>query len=166
MPLTTIEADDGKGGTTIRVVYVTSADRIQMVKTMFRQGARIEANADRRAARSVRDRYVNVSEQILFSMFGPRFVWDENGYPVLISYGQAGVDKAADRTEQNLLIDDARDLARQAAINELTILLHGSILTKVEQQERSRFAKEDVRQRQADGSVLASQESSTTLKVV
>lgn len=163
MPLTTIEADDGKGGTTIRVVYVTSADRIQMVKTMFRQGARIEANADKRAARSVRDRYVNVSEQILFSMFGPRFVWDENGYPVLISYGQAGVDKAADRTEQNLLIDDARDLARQAAINELTILLHGSILTKVEQQERSRFAKEDVRQRQADGSVLASQESSTTL---
>lgn len=155
-PLTNFTAMDASGRYTVRVVLSRAPSRIEVAKLILRKGERIAADPAKRNPLTLYERYADASEAELFSSFGPRLVWDEHGYPALLSFGQSDVQTAADPTEQAYLLQGAQSRAYDNALNYLTQILNGQVSSKIQIQDGNEYLQEQVKTYQKDGSVADS----------
>ena len=127
VPLQTFEGNDANGNYAIRVAVSKSPKRIALVKSMLQEGYKIPANANKKAKKTIDERVI-ISEDILFNQFGVRLMYDKAGYPVLVSFGQAGAPSDGSETMKAMKIESARNLAKTNARSALTNLLHSSTI--------------------------------------
>ena len=88
VPIKTFEAIDSEGNTAIGVVAASSR-RMRRLATQVARGKSITPDADR-ARRSIADQLAEVADDELVDQFGVRVYWDEQGYPILVAFGQWG----------------------------------------------------------------------------
>ena len=106
VPVQTFEAIDSDGSSAIGVMVVFS-ERMARLATMIAEGRAIAPDPQR--ARDPVELWVSgLSEAELTTQFGVRRVWDEHGYPVVVSFGQWGWSSTN-------LSNRQRDRARRAA---------------------------------------------------
>lgn len=106
IPVKTFEAVDTEGNSAIGVVAVFS-ERMARVAAAIADGRRIPPDPER-ARYPVGEWIGELSDEDLTTQFGVRLWWDEQGYPVVVSFGQWGV------TPGNLS-NRQKDRARRAA---------------------------------------------------
>ena len=88
VPIKTFEAVDCDGNSSVGVVAVFST-RMRELAQRIQDGDAIRPDPDRGGV-SLRDRIGELSDEDLVEQFGVRRWWDENGYPVIVSFGQWG----------------------------------------------------------------------------
>ena len=88
VPIKTFEAIDNEGNTAIGVVAASSS-RMRRLSTRIARGKSIAPDADR-ARRSIAEQLSDMSDDELVDQFGVRVYWDEQGYPVIVAFGQWG----------------------------------------------------------------------------
>ena len=88
VPIKTFEAVDCDGNSTVGVVAVFST-RMRELAQRIQDGDAIRPDPERAGA-SLRDRIGELSDEDLVEQFGVRRWWDEDGYPVIVSFGQWG----------------------------------------------------------------------------
>ena len=88
VPIKTFEAIDRDGNTAIGVVAASSR-RMRRLSTQIAQGKSIAPDADR-ARRSIAEQLAEMPDDELVDQFGVRVYWDEQGYPVIVAFGQWG----------------------------------------------------------------------------
>lgn len=125
VPLQTFEGKDSDGTYLIRVAISKDTDRIALLKTILRQGERVAPNEAKASDKSLEDRLMLVPE-LMFSQFGSRLIYDEEGFPVLVSFGQAGVPNRGSSVEKSIGYESAKNLAKTSAIDSMTSLLQSS----------------------------------------
>ncbi|WP_106591777.1 DUF6844 domain-containing protein [Marinobacterium halophilum] len=89
MPVKTFEANDAQGRHAIAVIVVASDKMRQFVYDMKQSKGDLAPNPEKVGGPSLRERF-NDNKTALIHEFGIRKMFDENGYPVLVSFGQAG----------------------------------------------------------------------------
>lgn len=129
IPSQTFEGTDGNGNYAVRVVISKAPDRIALVKSMLRNGANVPANPMKKASKSIEERVI-LPEDILFNQFGTRLMYDKEGYPVLVSFGQAGVPSSGSEITKSIKLESARNLAKTNARSALTNSLYSSTVFK------------------------------------
>lgn len=129
IPLQTFEGNNGNGEYVIRVAISKSPKRVSLIKSMLRNRASVPADPQKKASKTV-DEQVIASDDILFNQFGTRLIYDKEGFPVLISYGQAGVAAGKNDFMRDVKREAAQADARKSAENGLTNLLNSSTVTK------------------------------------
>ena len=88
VPIKTFEAIDNEGNTAIGVVAASSM-RMRRLSTRIAGGKSIAPDADR-ARRPIAEQLAEMSDDELVDQFGVRVYWDEQGYPVIVAFGQWG----------------------------------------------------------------------------
>ena len=88
VPIKTFEAVDCDGNSTVGVVAVFST-RMRELAQRIQDGDAIRPDPER-AGVSLRDRIGELSDEDLVEQFGVRRWWDQDGYPVIVSFGQWG----------------------------------------------------------------------------
>lgn len=88
VPLKTFEAIDCDGNSSVGVAAAFST-RMRALAEQIHGGEPIRPNPDR-GGTSLRDRIGALSDDDLVTQFGVRVWWDEEGYPVIIAFGQWG----------------------------------------------------------------------------
>ena len=88
VPLKTFEAIDCDGNSSVGVAVAFST-RMRALAEQIHGGEPIRPNPDR-GGTSLRDRIGALSDDDLVTQFGVRIWWDEEGYPVIIAFGQWG----------------------------------------------------------------------------
>jgi hypothetical protein len=88
VPIKTFEAIDNEGNTAIGVVAASSR-RMRGLSTRIARGKSIAPDADR-ARRSIAEQLAEMHDDELVDQFGVRVYWDEQGYPVIVAFGQWG----------------------------------------------------------------------------
>ena len=129
IPYQTFEGKDSNGNHVIRVVVSTEPDRIALVKNMLSQNSNILPNADKKSQKSLYERLV-LDKAILANQFGTRIMYDEQGYPVLVAFGQASVEKAITKSGMAARAEAAQRKAVSHADNVLTLLLNSTTASK------------------------------------
>lgn len=129
LPLQTFEGTDGKGNYAVRVAVSKSPKRIALVKSMLHNGSNIPANPNKKSSKTIEEQVV-VSSDILFNQFGTRLLYDKEGFPVLVSFGQAGVINSGSEAMKAVKFESARNLAKTNARAALTNLLKSSTVFK------------------------------------
>ncbi len=104
VPVKTFEAHDADGNHAIAVVVVSSDKMRQFVYDMKNSRGDMAPNPERASPVPLRDQFA-ADKQALIKEFGIRKMFDENGYPVLISFGQAGTGYSGSDFSQKM---DAR----------------------------------------------------------
>lgn len=89
MPVKTFEANDAQGRHAIAVIVVASDKMRQFVYDMKQSKGDLAPNPKKVGSPSLRERF-STNKAALIHEFGIRKMFDENGYPVLVSFGQAG----------------------------------------------------------------------------
>ncbi|MGB2131560.1 MAG: DUF6844 domain-containing protein, partial [Marinobacterium sp.] len=89
IPVKTFEANDAQGRHAITVIVVSSDKMRQFVHDMKQSKGDLAPNPEKVGGPSLRERFGN-NKAALIHEFGIRKMFDENGYPVLVSFGQAG----------------------------------------------------------------------------
>ena len=89
MPVKTFEANDAQGRHAIAVVVVASDKMRQFVYDMKQSKGDLAPNPRKAGGPSLRERFSS-NKSALIHEFGIRKMYDENGYPVLVSFGQSG----------------------------------------------------------------------------
>lgn len=89
VPVKTFEANDADGNHGIAVIVVASDKMRQFVYDMKNSRGEMMAKPERASAVSLRELFGN-DKASLIKEFGIRKMYDEKGYPVLVSFGQAG----------------------------------------------------------------------------
>lgn len=129
IPLQTFEGTDGKGNYAVRVAVSKSPNRIALVKAMLHNGSNVPAQANKKSFKTI-DEQVILPDDVLFNQFGTRLLYDKEGYPVLISFGQAGVINSGSEAMKAVKLESARNLAKTNARASLTNLLRSSTVFK------------------------------------
>ena len=129
IPYQTFEGKDANGNHIIRVVVSTEPDRIDLVKTMLSKREKVMPNTDKKSSKSLYERLV-LDKSILVNQFGTRLMYDEYGYPVLVAFGQAGVEKAATHSGIAARAEIAQRKAVSHADAVLTLLLNSTTSSK------------------------------------
>ena len=88
VPIKTFEAVDCDGNSSVGVVAVFST-RMRELAQRIQDGDAIRPDPDRGGV-SLRDRIGELSDEDLVEQFGVRRWWDEDGYPVIVAFGQWG----------------------------------------------------------------------------
>ena len=88
VPIKTFEAVDCDGNSSVGVVAVFST-RMREMAQRIQDGDAIRPDPDRGGV-SLRDRIGELSDEDLVEQFGVRRWWDEDGYPVIVAFGQWG----------------------------------------------------------------------------
>lgn len=122
IPLQTFEGNDNEGNYVIRVVISTQPDRIALAKDILKNGAQVMADSAKKSKKSINSQII-LSSDVMFNQFGTRILRDKQGYPVLIAFGQAGVQQGSSNSSK---LDIARSIASTNARNALTNLLNSS----------------------------------------
>ncbi|MBV0934411.1 DUF6844 domain-containing protein [Marinobacterium weihaiense] len=89
IPVKTFEANDAQGRHAIAVIVVASDKMRQFVYDMKQSKGDMAPNPKKVGGPSLRERFSS-NKAALIHEFGIRKMFDENGYPVLVSFGQAG----------------------------------------------------------------------------
>ena len=129
IPLQTFEGTDGKGNYAVRVAVSKSPNRIALVKSMLRNGSNVPAQVNKKSSRTIEEQVI-LPDDVLFNQFGTRLLYDKEGYPVLISFGQAGVINSGSEAMKAVKLESARNLAKTNARAALTNLLRSSTVFK------------------------------------
>lgn len=129
IPLQTFEGTDGKGNYAVRVAVSKSPNRIALVKSMLRNGSNVPAQANKKSSKTIEEQVI-LPDDVLFNQFGTRLLYDKEGYPVLISFGQAGVINSGSEAMKAVKLESARNLAKTNARAALTNLLRSSTVFK------------------------------------
>ena len=88
VPIKTFEAVDCDGNSSVGVVAVFST-RMRELAQRIQDGDAIRPDPDRGGV-TLRDRIGELSDEDLVEQFGVRRWWDEDGYPVIVAFGQWG----------------------------------------------------------------------------
>jgi hypothetical protein len=88
MPVKTFEANDAQGRHAIAVIVVASDKMRQFVYDMKQSKGELAPNPNKAGGPSLRER-IGANPNALIHEFGIRRMFDENGFPVLVSFGQA-----------------------------------------------------------------------------
>lgn len=129
IPLQTFEGTDGKGNYAVRVAISKSPNRVALVKAMLRNGSNVPAQTNKKSSKTIEEQVI-LPDDVLFNQFGTRLLYDKEGYPVLISFGQAGVINSGSEAMKAVKLESARNLAKTNARDALTNLLHSSTVFK------------------------------------
>lgn len=129
IPLQTFEGTDGKGNYAVRVAISKSPKRIALVKSILRNGSDVPANPTKKSSKTIEEQII-VPNDILFNQFGTRLLYDKEGFPVLIAFGQAGVVNSGSEAMKSIKLESARNLAKTNARDALTNLLKSSTVFK------------------------------------
>ncbi len=89
VPVKTFEANDAEGRHAIAVMVVASDKMRQFIYDMTQSKGDLAPNPKKVGGPSLRERFTE-NKAALINEFGIRKIYDENGYPVLVSFGQAG----------------------------------------------------------------------------
>lgn len=108
VPVKTFEANSANGEHVIAVVVVASTKMSQFVHDLKNSRGDIAADPARASKTPLRDLFA-ADKPALIHEFGIRKMFDENGYPVLISFGQAGTGYTGSDFSRKM---DARKSAR------------------------------------------------------
>ncbi len=128
IPYTTFEGLNDSNEHTIRVVLLKDSEKMDLLKSIYAYKEKVMPNTSKKAKTSVYDRFVKqLSKEELFRAFGTRMSYDEEGYPVLISYGQAGIEKSVGSLSKKLKTKSARKLAIKRARSGFSLLLNSNI---------------------------------------
>ena len=129
VPYQTFEGRNQEGSHVIRVVISTEPDRIALLKSIISKQARVLPNEDKKSEKSLYEKLV-VDRSLLVNQFGTRLMYDEEGYPALVAFGQAGIEKAASHTAQAARAEIAQRKAVAHADAALTLLLNSTTTSK------------------------------------
>ena len=118
IPMRTFEAVDTQGNSAIGVVVVFSP-RMARLATLISENRQILPDPGR-ARYPVRQWIDELSDEDLATLFGVRIWWDEQGYPVVVSFGQWGLStKGLSNRQQDRSRIAARKQAENAARDNL-----------------------------------------------
>ncbi|MBR6355963.1 MAG: hypothetical protein IKR92_03815, partial [Alphaproteobacteria bacterium] len=129
IPYQTFEGKNGGGQHMIRVVVSAEPDRIALVKTILSKQGQVLPNESKKSAKTLYERLV-LDKSVLMNQFGTRLMYDEYGYPVLVAFGQAGVEKALSNSGAIARLKLAQKKAVAHADSVLTVLLNSTTATK------------------------------------
>lgn len=129
IPYQTFEGRNGLGQHVIRVVVSAEPDRIALVKTILSKQGQVLPNESKKSDKKLYERLV-LDKSVLMNQFGTRLMYDELGYPVLVAFGQAGVEKSLSRSGDIARLKLAQNKAVAHADSVLTVLLNSTTATK------------------------------------
>lgn len=122
--LQTFEGNDDKGYHNIGVLVVYSESFRQFAREMYEGRGAIRTEKARRPIKE----QIPTDPEILSRQFGVRRLYDENGMPVFVSYGQWSVisrgasERSLERSRENAL-----RIARSNADSELALFVNGNL---------------------------------------
>lgn len=160
IPVKTFEANDSKGNYVVGVAVVASPKFRSRMKSIIGNKWNLPPNAKKEGSSSVRQQVV-VDKLSLIQEFGIRQIYDSEGYPVLISYGQSGNGYTGDNAQMKLQYRNAAfESAKSDAYANFAYLLRSS--GQVENAEAKKAVSRQVAKVTAEqGSVFASEEAVT-----
>jgi len=88
IPVKTFEAYDANGNHVVAVAIVASSRFRQFVDDVIKSKGDIVAEPERAASRTIMEQFRS-NKPALLDEFGIRRIYDEQGYPVLVSFGQS-----------------------------------------------------------------------------
>lgn len=160
IPVQTFEANNAEGRHEVAVAVVASPKFKSWVSSIITNKGNLKANPRKVGGATVRQ-IVGKNPAALFQQFGIRRIYNDKGYPVLVSYGQAGnsytgndYDERAEGREMALRHADAQAYANFAFLFKS----HGMF----SQEEGRKTIEKTVGkiQQEADGSTFSSKERS------
>lgn len=116
LPIQTFEAQNTNGEHVIGVIIVSSQKMSQFARAIISNRKEFSSDESRRG-QSVFE-LISKDKALLLDQFGIRRLYDEQGYPVLLSYGQwgnayRGTDKRQSRRQRSAALNQARLQADQ-----------------------------------------------------
>ena len=123
MPVVTFEEIDKNGSTAIGVVTLVDERMMRLAEDILAEEP-IPPDPSR-AGRSIRERVSSYENEELVREFGVRVWWDEQGYPTIVAFGQAGATSSS-----RAAAIKARNDARQHLANFINSSTN--VLNKVE----------------------------------
>lgn len=123
IPVQTFIATDKNGTTVVRVVISKSPKRSSLVKTMLKRGRHITPIENKKTSKTLEEMII-LQPQNMMSLLGTRLIYDQDGFPTLISFGQASYNTAINPLEFNMNREEALRFAEQNAINAMTFILN------------------------------------------
>lgn len=125
VPIQTFYGKDADGKYGVRAVFSTAPSRIRLVRQMLRDGANIPPDPKMASKKTLAERF-KLKGELMSDMLGTRLVWDKQGYPVLLAFGQSSVGVPRNNPTFAQRQQVARTAARNSAMNMLTFLLNSS----------------------------------------
>ena len=125
VPIQTFYGKDSDGKYGVRVVFSTAPSRIRLVRQMLRGGANIPPDPKMASTKTIAERF-KLRGELMTDMLGTRLVWDKQGYPALLAFGQSSVGVPRNNPTFAQRQQVARTAARNNAMNMLTFLLNSS----------------------------------------
>jgi hypothetical protein len=126
IPVKTFEANDDKGNYVVGVAVVASPKFRSRMKSIVTNKWDLPPNSKKVGGTGVRKQIIK-DKMSLIQEFGIRQIYDEKGYPVLISYGQSGNLYTGDNAQMKLQYRNAAfDSARSDAYANFATLLKSS----------------------------------------
>lgn len=123
IPLMTFEATDTKGTTIIRVVISKSPKRVALIKAMLNNSHKLPPIENKKSALSIKEQIIKSPKEMMHQ-YGTRLIYDEEGYPVLVSFGQASYIPSSNNIEETLKKENALNSATTYAETSMTFLLN------------------------------------------
>ncbi|SIO26309.1 DUF6844 domain-containing protein [Halodesulfovibrio marinisediminis] len=158
IPVQTFEANNAEGRHEVAVTVVASPNFKSWVNSIIATKGDLHPNPRKAGGESVRT-IVGNNPAALFHQFGIRHIYNEKGYPVLVSYGQAGnaytgtdYDERAEGREMALRHADAQ------AYGNFAFLFKSYGMFNQEEGRKEIEKTVGKIQQQADGSTFSSKE--------
>lgn len=136
VPMQTFYGEDAMGKYGVKVVFTTAPSRVSLVRQMLKEGANIAADPQKASKQTIAERFKLPGKE-MFDLMGTRLVYDENGYPTLLAFGQASVSVPRNHPTFAQREQVARSMANSNAVNALTLLLKSSTNVKRLQSQNS-----------------------------
>ncbi|MBA1235312.1 DUF6844 domain-containing protein [Stutzerimonas nitrititolerans] len=153
VPVKTFEAHDADGNHAIAVVVVASDKMRQFVHDMKSSRGDMAPDPKRASPVPLREQFA-ADKQALIKEFGIRKMFDENGYPVLISFGQSGTGYTGSDFSQKMDARKGAFLYAQAdAYANFAYLLNSTGTAELETTRASRKTTEGIATLEKGGAV-------------
>lgn len=123
IPCKNFEGKSQNGQYIIRVVISEDRDKIAFIKSMLLKQARIMPDPDKKSDKKLVERLI-LDPSVLVYQFAPRLMYDEQGYPCLVAFGQANIKSAASMKRRASSVRSAHIRAVDMADYSLSILLN------------------------------------------
>lgn len=123
IPVHSFEVVDKKGETVIRVVVSKSMERIGAIKAFLRDGKDVSPNPNKKSDKTVGEQVILPAEEMM-KLNGVRWVYDQEGYPVIVAFGQATYQDTDSLVVKKVRKNAAVDRANQNASEEISRLLN------------------------------------------
>ena len=162
VPVKTFEANDSEGRHAIAVVAIASNKMRQFVYDMKSSRGDLAPEPAKASKVSLKELF-SQDKTSLINEFGIRKMYDENGYPVLVSFGQSGTGyNGSDFKRQMEARKGAFLYAKNEAYANFAYLLNSTGTSTQESSKKSINSTDGIATLE-DGSVVESEESRTEL---